>query len=124
MEKPEGTIRKPLTGNEYQRGALRTASRISTATPDNLLTQGVMGMCGESGEAIDIVKKHFFQGHPLDTEHLARELGDVLWYVATTACAIGYPLEEIMYMNLEKLEERYGSQFSADGSINRKEGDT
>ena len=124
METPRGTIRKPLTGNEYQQGALRTASRISTATPDNLLTQGVMGMCGESGEAIDIVKKHFFQGHPLDREHLARELGDVLWYVSTTAWAIGYTLEDVMDMNLKKLEERYGSVFSTDSSMHRKEGDT
>jgi NTP pyrophosphatase (non-canonical NTP hydrolase) len=112
-----------MSGNEYQRGCLKTASGVSTATMDNLLLQGVMGMCGESGEAIDIVKKYLFQGHPIDREHLAKELGDVLWYVATTATAIGYSLEDVMMMNLEKLQERYGKQFSADGSMHRKEGD-
>lgn len=112
-----------MSGNEYQRGCLRTASGISTATMNNLLLQGVMGMCGESGEAIDIVKKYIFQGHQIEREHLAKELGDVLWYVATTATAIGYSLEEVMMMNLEKLQERYGEQFSADRSMNRMEGD-
>lgn len=112
-----------LSPNLYQKNCLKTASRISTASMDNMLLQGVMGMCGESGEAIDIVKKHIFQGHPLDREHLAKELGDVLWYIATTAEAIGYPLEDIMRMNLRKLKDRYGDSFSADGSLHRKEGD-
>lgn len=112
-----------LSPDEYQKRCLKTASAVSMATKNNLLVQGVMGMCGESGEAIDIVKKHFFQGHPLDPEHLAKELGDVLWYVATTAEAIGYSLEQVMDMNLRKLEKRYGAEFSEEHSMNRQEGD-
>ena len=60
----------------------------------DVLINGVMGLCGESGEAIDIVKKHLAQGHELDTEHLAKELGDIAWYLAETATAIGYRLED------------------------------
>ena len=87
----------------------------------DVLINGVMGLCGESGEAIDIVKKHLAQGHPLDREKLAKELGDIAWYLAETAYAIGYPLEEILQMNIDKLKARYPEGFSSENSINRQE---
>ena len=102
-----------MTGNEYQKAALRTAGS------DNLLLNGVMGLCGESGECIDRVKKYTFQGHALDANHLAEELGDVMWYVAVTAAGIGYELEDILKMNVEKLKERYPDGFEKERSINR-----
>ena len=71
----------------------------------DILINGVMGLCGESGEVIDLVKKHLAQGHELDKERLAKELGDVAWYLAETAYAIGYDLEDIFQMNLDKLEK-------------------
>ena len=108
-----------MTINEYQKAALRTLN------PDlnerDVLINGVMGLCGESGEAIDIVKKHLAQGHPLDREKLAKELGDIAWYLAETAFAIGYPLEEILQMNIDKLKARYPEGFSSENSINRQE---
>lgn len=116
-----------MTPNEYQRNAMRTASGISTSCPENLLLQGVMGMSGESGEALDIVKKIMFQGHELNEatrEHLIRELGDVLWYVATTAEALGVPLETVMQTNIDKLRARYPKRFDAERSQHREEGDT
>ena len=115
-----------MTPNEYQRNAMRTASGISTSCPENLLLQGVMGMSGESGEALDIVKKVMFQGHELNEttkEHLIRELGDVLWYVATTAEALGVPLETVMQTNIDKLRNRYPKAFDAERSQHREEGD-
>ena len=115
-----------MTPNEYQRNAMRTASGISTSCPENLLLQGVMGMSGESGEALDIVKKIMFQGHELNEatkEHLIRELGDVLWYVATTAEALGTDLETVMQVNIDKLRNRYPMVFDAERSQHREEGD-
>lgn len=112
-----------MTGNEYQALAMKTASDVSTACDENLLLQGVMGMCGEAGEAIDIVKKHLMQGHPLDRQHIAKEIGDVLWYAATAAKAIGYDLDTIMQMNIDKLALRYGDRFDSDKSQHRKAGD-
>jgi NTP pyrophosphatase (non-canonical NTP hydrolase) len=116
-----------MTPNEYQRNAMRTASGISTSCPENLLLQGVMGMSGESGEALDIVKKIMFQGHELNEatkEHLIRELGDVLWYVATTAEALNVPLETVMQTNIDKLRARYPMAFDSERSQHREEGDT
>lgn len=112
-----------MLANEYQKQAMKFASPVSTATRENLLIQGVIGMNGEAGEAIDIVKKYLFHGHKLDEEHLAKELGDVLWYIATAAEAIGYELDDIMQMNIDKLTARYGDRFDSEKSQHRKAGD-
>ncbi len=110
-----------MTGNEYQRLAL------TTLNPDlqgmDLLLNGVMGLCGESGEVIDLVKKHLAQGHTLDREKLALELGDVAWYLAETAHAIGYDLDTVLQMNVEKLKARYPEGFAAERSRNRAQED-
>lgn len=112
-----------MTINEYQKEALRTDSGIMVLTDEGRLTNGLMGLNGESGEAIDILKKHLFQGHELDREHLAKELGDVAWYLAVTADALGYTLEEILTMNVQKLRARYPDGFDSDKSLHRKKGD-
>lgn len=112
-----------MTANEYQKLCMHTASGVAAATPDNLMVQGVMGMCGEAGEAIEVVKKTMFHGHDLDRDHLIRELGDVLWYIATTAEALGVTLEDVMIINIAKLRTRYPDGFHTDESLHRKEGD-
>lgn len=107
--------------NEYQKLAMTTLN--PELDKKDVLINGVMGLCGESGEAIDIVKKYLAQGHELDAEHLAKELGDIAWYLAETATAIGYDLEDIFQMNIDKLKRRYPQGFSADNSIYRKSDD-
>ena len=110
-----------MTPNQYQTAAMRTSSK--DLTKHKHLINGALGLAGESGEVADIVKKWMFQGHTISREHIAKELGDVLWYVAETATAIGYDLETIMQMNIDKLMKRYPDGFSAEKSLNRKEGD-
>ncbi len=103
--------------NEYQRLAMRTVNQ--KLDKNSVLINGVMGLCGESGEAIDIVKKWFAQGHDLDREHLIKELGDIAWYLAETATALDVSLEEVFRGNIEKLQKRYPEGFDAEKSINR-----
>lgn len=110
-----------MTPNDYQQAALRTAPK--DLPPDRLLLNGLMGLNGEAGEAIDIFKKHLFQGHELDTTHMAKELGDVAWYLAVSANAIGYDLETIMQMNMDKLKARYPDGFDAEHSLHRNQDD-
>lgn len=112
---------KNMTPNDYQQAALRTAP--GDLPPERLLLNGLMGLNGEAGEAIDILKKHLFQGHELDTEHMAKELGDVAWYLAVSANAIGYDLETIMQMNVDKLKARYPDGFDAEHSLHRNQDD-
>jgi len=108
-----------MEANEYQRLALTTLNPALAGK--DILINGVMGLCGESGEAIDLVKKHLAQGHPLDRERLAKELGDVAWYLAETAYAIGYSLSDVLQMNLDKLRSRYPEGFDQEKSMHRKE---
>ena len=108
---------EPLTANDYQKKAMTTLNPALSKT--DVLLNGVMGLCGEAGECIDLVKKHLHQGHPLDSEKLARELGDVAWYLAETAWALGLPLEDVLRGNLEKLKKRYPQGFDTDKSLKR-----
>ena len=112
-----------MTINEYQMECLRTEPDEAKITKWTRLENGLMGLNGESGEAIDILKKVFFQGHDLDDRHLAKELGDVAWYLAVSADALGYSLEDIFKMNIEKLRARYPDGFDPELSKNRKTGD-
>lgn len=109
-----------MTINEYQKNALRTANHTSAS---DALINSVMGLCGESGECVDMVKKYYFQGHELDTTHLAKELGDVAWYLALAAHSIGYDLETVLQMNVDKLRKRYPDGFDAERSLHRQEED-
>ena len=103
--------------NEYQKLAMRTASEESKK---NMLLNGVLGLCGESGEVADIIKKHMFQGHVLNNEFVAEELGDVCWYLAMMATGLGISLEEIMQKNIDKLKKRYPKGFEVEKSVKRE----
>ena len=111
-----------MTINEYQTAALRTAQTDKFSASD-LLLNSALGSCGESGEVADLVKKHRFQGHDLDIDHVAKELGDISWYLAVGAYSIGYDLEKILQMNVDKLKARYPNGFSADRSLHRDKND-
>ena len=103
--------------NEYQTLAMTTLNK--ELTKKEILVNSVMGLNGEAGEAIDIVKKHLFHGHKLNKEELIKELGDVAWYLAEAAYALDIDLETILVKNIEKLKKRYPEGFSKENSINR-----
>ncbi len=110
-----------MTINEYQ------ALAMTTLNPElsrrDVLINSVMGLCGESGEAIDVVKKWLAQGHELDREKLIKELGDIAWYLAEAATALEIPLEDILTANIEKLKKRYPDGFDTARSQTRLKGD-
>lgn len=109
-----------LTANDYQRMAMRTAGEYDTNYDQ--LRNAAYGLNGEAGEVIDLLKKHEFQGHDLPDEKLIDECGDVLWYCALLADALGFTLEQVMNRNIDKLRKRYPDGFDKARSINR-EGD-
>ena len=104
--------------NEYQKLAMKTLN--PELNKKDVLINSVMGLCGESGEAIDIVKKWLAQGHELDKEHLAKELGDIAWYLAEAATALDMDLEDILKANIEKLKLRYPDGLDYKKSIDRE----
>lgn len=123
-----------MTGEEYQTKAMRTndgKNKIrlfdKTARLDSInlgdVLNAALGMSGEVGELNDIIKKWVFHEKELDETHLKKELGDVLWYVALVAESFSWSLDEIMELNIEKLQERYPEGFDTSRANNRKEGD-
>ena len=93
---------------------------------ERLLTAAV-GLCAESGEFTEVIKKMVFQGKPPTEEnlfHLKREMGDIMWYLMQACIALDTSPEEIVEMNVEKLKARYpGGEFDVHYSENRKTGD-
>ena len=105
--------------------ALDIIDETSGLPPERLIT-AALGISAEGGEFAEIIKKAVFQGKPLDDDaqyHMKRELGDVMWYIAQACIALDCSLEDIIYMNIEKLESRYPDGFDSFRSNNRKEGD-
>lgn len=109
---------KKQTANDFQIGCLST---IGSTETEHLIMNGSLGLGGEAGEVLDLVKKWRFQGHEFDVRKIAEELGDVMYYVATLATGIGYDLETIMDMNQAKLRRRYPNGFEVERSIRREE---
>ena len=123
---------------EYQRFVEYTTSRESKGISEfidrivtidanvPLLLTASVGLASESGEFSEIVKKVIFQGKELNVDvryHMLRELGDICWYLANAANALNADLEEIVKMNVAKLEARYPNGFEVSRSENRAKGD-
>ena len=102
--------------NGYQRLSRRTLPKKNRF---NNLSNYSMGLCGESGEVTDELKKVIYHGHDLDVDKIAKELGDVLHYVAGIATFLELDLSDIAQDNLDKLSERYPDGFSEENSRNR-----
>jgi NTP pyrophosphatase (non-canonical NTP hydrolase) len=92
-----------------------------------LLLTACLGLAAESGEFIEVPKKMFFQGKPLNDEnvfHMKRELGDIMWYWINACRALNLDPNDVIDENVRKLESRYpGGSFDVHYSENRKSGD-
>ena len=91
------------------------------------LDTAASGICAEGGEFMEIVKKVKFQGKPWNREnkeHLQKELGDIMWYVAQATQSLGISMEEVLDTNIQKLSKRYpAGTFDSYFSENRKAND-
>lgn len=123
-----------MTPNEYQKLAMRTNDgnanhRLRQAQVDNIeydvggIFNACLGLSGEVGEFNDMIKKWVFHEKELDIEHLKKECGDILWYVAMMCHSLNWNMEEIMELNIEKLKSRYPDGFDTNLSNHRKEND-
>ena len=108
-----------MEGNIYQALAART---ISCKNSVDMLYHALHGMVGEVGEIHSLFQKEY-QGHKIDKEHLKKETGDLLWFIAELCTSQNWELEEVMNLNIEKLKARYPKGFEAERSLHRAEGD-
>lgn len=123
-----------MTGKEYQELAMRTydgyainrlSSNVMSVTfyETAALLNGVLGLTGEAGEVSDLVKKGIFHEKGIDREHLEKELGDVMWYIALICHTCGFNLDEIMQINIDKLKVRYPKGFDVIKANNKESND-
>ena len=109
-----------MNSKDFQRAVTRTMG--DHLSREEALANWSMGLAGEAGEAVDLLKKHLFHGHDLDLAEAAKEIGDVLWYAAALCETLGLDLGDVMAFNVEKLRARYPEGFSQERSRER-EGD-
>ena len=120
-------VTSPASSNfaELLRRLSELEAEADCDTP-HLLT-AAFGLCAESGEFTEVVKKIILQGKPYNEDnvfHMKRELGDICWYIAQACMALDTTFDEIIEMNVEKLKTRYpGGEFDVHKSENRKTGD-
>lgn len=137
-----------MTGSEYQKLAMRTNDgKATNRVIQSILTcdieylhgqnvvrkedmidvggilNGCLGLAGESGETLDMIKKWIFHEKDLDKEHLKKEIGDVMWYVAMICESVGFDLDDVLQTNVDKLKSRYPEVFDTYLANHRKEGD-
>ena len=112
---------------DYAMMATRFAELEANGTNTSQLMTAALGLTAESGEFTEVVKKIVFQGKPYNEDnvfHMKRELGDICWYLAQACMALETTFDEVIEMNVEKLQARYpGGSFDVHNSENRKEGD-
>ena len=109
-----------MTGNEYQKLASRTIGK--NMNPIDKELHALHGMVGEIGELHSLYQKKY-QGHTMSEEHAKKELGDLMWFIAEYCTAVGWELEDVMELNIEKLRARYPDGFESEKSLHRAKGD-
>lgn len=108
---------KGMTAMDYRELIQKT--RNNALTPKEQLGNGAIGLCGEAGEVADLIKKHLYQGHPLDREKMIKELGDCYWYLELLCDMIDVTRSEVESVNTNKLLARYPNGFNVPASVNR-----
>ena len=93
-----------------------------TITPDQAeLLHAAIGIAGEAGELLDAVRKHVFDGQPLDEDNVIEELGDLCFYLEAAFQAIKMKRGDIEELNMAKLFERYKDGYSDQQAQERKD---
>ena len=115
----------PSLDIEALKSSLQSIHDESDIDVPRLMT-AALGLSSEGGEFVEIVKKMFLQGKPVNEDnifHMKRELGDIMWYWVTACMSLGLDPVEVILENQKKLEARYGEQFTINQSEVRAKGD-
>ncbi len=114
-----------MTNQDYISNCIKTEAPVTDSMKERFnernirLLHGAMGMCTESAELLDALKKHIYYGKELDITNIFEEIGDELWYIALICNELGFKIEDIMETNIKKLAARYPEKFSEEKAINR-----
>lgn len=108
-----------LTFDSYQNEANSTANE--KLNEHDALMEASLGLAGEAGELVDLIKKQTFHGRELDVKAVEKELGDVMWYAARLARLYGLKLSDVVKQNITKLRARYPKGYSTSDSLVRRD---
>lgn len=103
--------------DHYQQVAENFRNHDLSVTEERFMC--VLGLASETGEIAEAIKHAEFHGHPLDTDNLKKECGDLLWYLSCLVSHYGWSLEQVAEENIQKLSKRYPKGFDKQRSINR-----
>jgi len=108
---------------EYQTNASKTFKEPRALTlQESQIVNWALGVANEAGELAGEVKHVIFHGERLDKMKIAKEIGDVLWYLSALCHSLEMELSDCAELNLAKLEYRHGGAgYSKVGSAERKE---
>ena len=94
----------------------------SELSKEQALANWALGLSGETGETVDIIKKHLFHSKDLDITAIKKELGDVFWYLFALTSELDLTVEDILQTNIDKLQKRHnGTSFNIDVANVNKE---
>lgn len=113
-----------MNADEYQQAALRTESparplRGDFATNTDRMLHAAIGLCTETGELQDAMKRGLYYGKQIDKTNVAEEFQDCLWYIAIGLDALGIKMSDAMDRNIEKLRVRFPDKFTEGQALNR-----
>jgi NTP pyrophosphatase (non-canonical NTP hydrolase) len=102
---------------KYQEETKRT---LKPSDDNNyVLFELLLGLSGEVGELVNLVKKKELHGHDIQTSKISEEIGDCMWYISNICNQQGLDLSQILYDNIEKLNKRYPKGYTKEDSIRR-----
>ncbi len=87
---------------------------------DSRLCNWALGVTNEAGELAGLIKHQVFHKQEVSTMEIAKEVGDVLWYLSALCQTMGISLQHCAELNIAKLTHRHGQQFSFEGSADRR----
>ena len=111
-----------MKASEYQVQAARTLidkPDFEMTDEDVMIIWNAIGLAGEAGEIVELIKKGVFHQHGLDKRALFKELGDLSWYIAGLCTKLGFDLGDVMSANIDKLKMRYPDGYTSQASIKR-----
>lgn len=97
---------------EYQKESLRTW--LPDLTLKDKIANLSMGLCGETGEVVDYLKKCLFHGKAFDVDNIILELGDLMWYISILMHELNISMDTVLTKNIAKLKERYPEGFKGE----------
>lgn len=108
-----------MTIKEYQKRTY-IAIQPHNDKKDEVLNWSI-GLCEECGEVMNHIKHHCWGNEDVNNIEIAKELGDVAWYLSALCTVLNLDFETVCKLNMRKLEHRFGGEFTEEKSKARHE---